>query len=96
MTSVERVRAHRARKKAAGVTSISVTSETLRTAVEEFNKLNTDLKAKLADLESSGQATALGQQVLSDSDLKYLVESVWFQSEMYREKFRSYRRSLKS
>ncbi len=69
------------------------------TVVEEFTKLNEGLKAKLAEVESTGQAVTIGQRVLSDPDLKYLVESLWFKSptqqDKLRDRVRSYRRSMK-
>ena len=57
-------------------------------------------KAKLAEVESTGQAVALGQRVLADNDLMYLVEKMWFKSETQRDRIRgqiqAYRRSLQS
>ncbi|MDI3465625.1 MAG: hypothetical protein OJF50_004446 [Nitrospira sp.] len=54
-------------------------------------------KAKLAEVESTGQAVSLGQHVLSDPNLRYLVESMWLKSEVQRDTLRQmvkpYRRS---
>lgn len=98
LSGYERLKRHRARKKA--VSSLSIANDNAQTVVDEFTRLNADLKAKLAEAEATGQATAIGQQVLSDPDLRYLVESLWIKSEAQRERFRlqiqSYRGSLKS
>lgn len=71
----------------------------IQIVVEEFTKLNTQLKAGLAELESTSEAAALGQKVLADPDLRYLVETLWSKSpaqqDRLREHVRSYRRSLK-
>ena len=68
--------------------------------VEEFTKLNAGLMLKHSEIESTGQAAALGQRVLADPDLSYLVESMWFKSDTQRERLKTqvhtYQRSVKS
>ncbi len=112
MTSTERSRACRARQKATQaerqslaelgqvnpVAPVAATDATVRTIVEQFTRLNSELRSKLAEVASTSQATAIGQQVLSDPDLLYLVEKLWFKSATQRERLKAqvsaYRRGL--
>lgn len=83
----------------AEVSALRSKESAFQTVVEEFTKLNEGLRLKQSEMESTGQAVALGQRVLADPDLRYLVESMYLRSETQRTQLRKqiegYRRSMK-
>lgn len=84
----------------AEVTVLRSDKESFKAVVEQFTVLNEGLKVKLAEVESKQPAIELAEKILADSDLKFLVESMWLKSEFQRDRFKSqvstYRQSLKS
>lgn len=70
-----------------------------RLAVKEFTQLKDSLHSKLSDLESNRRSLEIGEAVLSDPDLVYLVETMWLKSasqqDRLRNHVRSYRQSLR-